>query len=49
MLFAFDPKRQAILLLAGDKAGSWNKWYRTNIPIADDRFGDHLNKLEGKN
>jgi hypothetical protein len=49
ILFAFDPKRTAILLVAGDKAGNWNKWYRANIPIADDRFDDHLKNLKGKN
>ena len=32
ILFAFDPRRQAILLVAGDKAGAWKKWYATNIP-----------------
>lgn len=44
ILFAFDPKRVAITLLAGDKTGSWNKWYRKNVPIADDRFDAHLRK-----
>jgi hypothetical protein len=48
ILFTFDPRRKAILLVAGDKAGNWNKWYRTNIPIADDRFDDHLKKLKGR-
>lgn len=38
ILFAFDPGRRAILLVAGDKAGEWTQWYDTNIPIADDRF-----------
>jgi hypothetical protein len=46
VLFAFDPERQAILLVAGDKAGNWVKWYRANIPIADDRFTEHLDRLE---
>lgn len=32
MLFAFDPQRKAIFLVAGDKAGKWDKWYRVNIP-----------------
>ena len=45
ILFAFDPRRHAILLLAGDKQGSWKKWYRTNIPIADDRYDKHLARL----
>lgn len=40
--FAFDPKRRAILLVAGDKAGRWRQWYDQNIPIADDRFDEWL-------
>lgn len=47
VLFAFDPERKAIFLIAGDKAGQWDKWYRVNIPIADDRFDKHLAKLKG--
>lgn len=43
ILFAFDPNRRAVLLLAGDKAGAWNEWYFRNIPIADARFDDWLN------
>ncbi|WP_192904042.1 type II toxin-antitoxin system RelE/ParE family toxin [Nocardioides albidus] len=46
ILFAFDPKRRGIMLLAGDKHGAWQKWYRTNIPIADDRYDEHLKKLK---
>ena len=38
ILFAFDPKRRAVLLLAGDKAGAWSSWYETNIPIAVQRY-----------
>ncbi|MWV48475.1 diaminopimelate decarboxylase [Rathayibacter sp. VKM Ac-2803] len=41
ILFAFDHRRQAILLLAGDKAGNWKKWYRTNIPLAEAEFDRH--------
>lgn len=48
VLFAFDPVRRAILLVAGDKAGNWTKWYKTNIPLADDLFDDHLRKLKGE-
>lgn len=47
VLFAFDPRRQAILLIAGDKAGSWRTWYKTNIPVADDLFDNHLKTLKG--
>lgn len=46
MLFAFDPERQALVLVAGDKQGAWAKWYETNIPVADDRFDEHLNSLK---
>ena len=45
ILFAFDPLRQAILLVAGDKAGNWRQWYIDNIPIADDRLDEHLTTL----
>lgn len=38
ILFIFDPERQAVLLVAGDKAGDWKGWYETNIPIADQRY-----------
>jgi len=48
ILFAFDPRRQAILLLAGNKAGNWKKWYRENIPKADELFDEHLAKLEAE-
>jgi hypothetical protein len=35
IIFAFDPDRSALLLLGGDKAGNWQRWYRDNIPIAE--------------
>jgi hypothetical protein len=41
VLFAFDRDREAILLLGGDKSDNWRRWYRDNIPIADDRFDEH--------
>jgi hypothetical protein len=37
VLFAFDPTRSA-LLLGGDKAGNWQRWYRENIPIAEQLY-----------
>lgn len=42
ILFAFDPKRRTILLVAGDKAGRWKQRYDQNIPTADDRFDEWL-------
>ena len=44
-LYAFDPRRTAILLIGGNKAGKKN-WYKTFIPIADKLFADHLKELE---
>lgn len=46
VLFAFDPERKAIFLVAGDKAGNWKGWYRRNIPLADARFDAHLTDLK---
>ena len=46
ILFAFDPVRRAVLLLAGDKSGNWRRWYDTAIPIADSRYDVHLAELE---
>lgn len=38
ILFVFDPQRQAVLLVAGDKAGQWKQWYADNIPLAEQRY-----------
>lgn len=47
--FAFDPKRRAILLVAGDKTGSSEKrFYRRLLKKADERFEEHLQRLKGK-
>ncbi len=45
VLFAFDPRRTAILLLGGDKSGHWKDWYVEAIPEADRLFDDHLESL----
>jgi hypothetical protein len=44
VLFAFDPRRRAILLVGGNKTGD-KRWYDVHIPIADARFARHLKKL----
>ena len=51
ILFVFDPMRQAILLVAGDKSGRWQEWYREAIPIAEQRYerwlmGDYSGELK---
>ncbi|MCP3783098.1 type II toxin-antitoxin system RelE/ParE family toxin [Micromonospora sp. A3M-1-15] len=35
VLFVFDPWSQAVLLVAGNKAGNWSRWYQQNIPVAE--------------
>ena len=46
--FAFDPKRRAIILVAGDKSGKAQKrFYKALIARADARFADHLETLKG--
>ncbi|MGK5522306.1 type II toxin-antitoxin system RelE/ParE family toxin [Micromonospora sp. URMC 107] len=34
VLFVFDPWSQAVLLVAGNKAGYWTRWYEEAIPVA---------------
>ena len=43
--FAFDPQRQAILLVAGDKGGAdQRRFYKRLLTVADKRYGEHLKK-----
>lgn len=44
-LYAFDPRRAAILLIVGDKTGQ-DRWYEENVPKADKLYDDHLATLE---
>ena len=43
-LYAFDPRRMAILLIGGDKTGD-DRWYETNVPVADRLYDKHLEQL----
>jgi hypothetical protein len=45
VLFAFDPRRTAILLIGGSKTGRWRTWYGVMIPIADRLYDEHLRIL----
>jgi hypothetical protein len=45
VLYAFDPRRTAILLIGGDKAGRPD-WYREFVPVADKLFDEHLAQLK---
>jgi hypothetical protein len=44
ILFAFDPRRCAILLIGGDKTGN-PRWYQEHVPIADELYDEHLEML----
>ena len=46
VLFAFDPTRSALLLLGGDKAGNWQRWYRENIPVAEQLYRDYTTEKQ---
>ena len=43
-LYAFDPRRNAILLIGGDKSGN-DRWYEVHVPLADRLYEDHLRQL----
>lgn len=45
VLFAFDPRGTAILLLGGDKTGAWSGWYAAAVPEADALYETYLAEL----
>lgn len=45
VLYAFDPRRVAILLIGGDKTGD-DRWYETNVPLADRLYDECLRDLK---
>ncbi len=46
LLFVFDPERQAVILVGGDKAGNWRGWYRTAIPLAEAAYAEHIKRMK---
>ncbi|NJC71044.1 hypothetical protein HC031_15170 [Planosporangium thailandense] len=42
VLFVFDPWSQAVLLVAGNEAGDWTRWYKTAIPMAEAAYDTWL-------
>ena len=44
LLYAFDPRRTAIILIGGDKGGD-DRWYDVYIPIADKLYDEHLQEI----
>ena len=47
ILYAFDPRRCALLLIGGNKTGN-NRWYEEFVPIADRLYSEHLAALESE-
>lgn len=45
VLYAFDPRRMAILLVGGKKTGD-DRWYDTFVPLADQLYDAHLALLK---
>jgi len=44
ILYAFDPRRTAILLIGGDKTGK-DRWYEMFVPLADKIYDRHIEQL----
>lgn len=47
VLYAFDPRRMAILLIGGDKTGN-KRWYDEFVPIADKIYSRHIEDLKNE-
>ncbi|MGY2184758.1 hypothetical protein D3C87_1085790 [compost metagenome] len=45
VLYAFDPRRCAILLIGGDKTGQ-DRWYQEHVPLAERLYDEHLETLQ---
>lgn len=48
LLFVFDPDRQAVILVGGDKAGNWSGWCRVAVPQAEQAYAEHLKRIDGE-
>ena len=48
VLYIFDPRRVALLLIGGDKTGD-DRWYEKNVPLADHIHDNYLAELEEEN
>ena len=48
VLYIFDPRRVAILLLGGDKTGD-DRWYEKHVPLADHLYDDYLAEIDEEN
>jgi len=44
VLYAFDPRRVAVLLIGGEKTGD-DRWYQRIVPVADRLYDEHLEEI----
>ena len=44
VLYVFDPRRMALLILGGEKAGD-DRWYERNVPLADQIYDRFLEEI----
>jgi hypothetical protein len=44
VLYAFNPRRAAILLIGGEKTGD-DRWYERYVPMADELYDEHLREI----
>ena len=47
ILYAFGPRRAAILLIGGDKTGN-DRWYEEYVPLADELYDRHLREIDNE-
>ena len=47
ILYAFDPRRMAMLLIGGEKTGD-DRWYSRCVPKADSVYEEHLKLLKSE-
>jgi hypothetical protein len=47
VVYAFDPRRAALLIIGGDKTGD-DRWYESNVPRADDIYDAHIEALKAE-
>jgi hypothetical protein len=45
VLFAFDSNRNPVMLVGGDKAGKWNRWYPPMVRLAERLYLDHERRI----
>jgi len=45
VLYAFDPRRVALLLIGGNKGGD-DRWYDVHVPLADKIYERHLREIK---